>query len=181
MLTMKKLFLIFAIIGSLSCNLFSQKHSEINLTDGSGRKQGLWIEKDPAYTSKGIYINNLKDGIWTSYFNENEMLYKVENYESGIKQGISLEFSKRANLVSEQYYVNDLADGISRTFTQSGLPLSVKNYKSGLLDGIQITYYENTFNKKSEEANYMNGVKDGISKWYDMEGNVIAEIGRAHV
>jgi antitoxin component YwqK of YwqJK toxin-antitoxin module len=175
MLKMKKLFLIFALIGLISGNLFSQDDSDINLTDEAGRKQGSWIEKDPTYTAKGTYTNDLKDGIWTSYFNENEMLYKVENFKSGIKQGISLEFSKRANLVSEQYFVNDLPDGVSRTYTQSGLPLTVKNYKSGNLDGIQITYYENTFNKKSEEASYKNGVKDGISKWYDMEGHVIAE------
>ncbi len=162
--------LLSILSGTMHLSMFAQ-----NVTDMKGLKQGLWIETEGAYTSKGRYIDNQKDGTWIFYFAENKMLFKVESYKRGMKDGIFLELSKRSTLVSEQYFVNGLADGTHRMFSTSGLPISENNYRLGKLDGIQITYYENTMNKQSEEAMYKDGAKDGPSKWYDMQGNLIAE------
>ena len=177
--TMQKSIISFLVAILFSSSLFAQLKTEPNITDSKGKRQGRWSEADAIYFTKGNYTNSEKDGAWLTYFVDVGILYKVEHFNMGKKDGIFLEFTKRANLLSEAYYINDVMEGIQRTFSQSGLPLTENNYTNGLMDGFQVTYYENTFNKKSEEANYKNGVKHGISKWYDMDGNMIAEYNYA--
>jgi antitoxin component YwqK of YwqJK toxin-antitoxin module len=43
-------------------------------------------------------------------------------------------------------------------------------YVSGKLEGTVRIFYENS--KLMEESLYKNGLRDGVSKWYDQEGNL---------
>lgn len=70
----------FAFLGLLPFALSSQ-----NITDMKGFKQGLWIETEGAFTSKGRYTDNQKDGTWIIYFADTKMLFKVESYKRGMK------------------------------------------------------------------------------------------------
>lgn len=154
---------------------FSQNETGANFTDGLGQKQGLWIEKTGELEIAGNYVDDRKDGSWLSHFTENGMLFRIENFNLGRKEGIFIELSKRGYLVSEQFFSNDLPDGPYRQYGQVGMLASVYNYSMGKLHGMQITYYENQQKKKSEEAGYKYGIKDGPSRWYDTEGNLIVE------
>ncbi len=172
---MKNSARFYLILTAFITGLFPLMLSSQNFTDTKGLKQGLWEETDGSFISKGKYTDDKKDGTWVVYISDLNRLQKVESYNKGKKDGVFLEFSKRSTLISEQYFVNDLPDGPYRTFSNSGLILTENYYRLGKMDGLQSIYYENTMDKKSEEIMYKNGLKDGLSKWFDMMGNLIAE------
>lgn len=172
---MKKQFLTYLLVAILPVCLLAQGNQPINNTDSKGLKQGRWIELNNSLESSGDYVNNMKNGMWITHFQDNNMLYKIENFEMDKKQGVFIELSKRGSLVSEQYFTNDMPDGPVRQYAPNGLLLSSGNYRQGVLHGIQTSYYENMQSKKSEESTFSNGVKDGPSRWFNTEGAVIAE------
>ncbi|NTW25588.1 MAG: toxin-antitoxin system YwqK family antitoxin [Lentimicrobium sp.] len=171
---MKKQLFLWLMGCIFAVSVFAQQDTKPNKVDDKGLKQGLWLEKSGVTYSEGNYLNNLKDGLWLTHAVENDMLIQVENYKQGIKNGIFVEISKQGNLVSEQYFTNNIPDGPHRIYGPGGSPLAVNNYREGQLHGIQVVYYEN-LRKKSEESNYVNGVKDGLSRWYNTEGNILVE------
>ena len=59
----------------------------INLTDDNGLKQGFWETKVRNITSRGNYMDDLKEGTWTNY-HPRGFLSKLENYVHGKKNGI---------------------------------------------------------------------------------------------
>lgn len=127
------------------------------------------------YLYHGKQTNGVNDGPWLTYYAQDSGLYKVENYRKGLKHGLFLEFSTRSTLVSEQNFDNDLPNGIQRTYTSAGIVETVSFFKEGKLEGPQKKYYENRRDRLSEISNYKDGLKDGKSVWFDMEGNLVAE------
>lgn len=172
---MKNSARFYLILIAFITGLFPLMLSSQNFTDAKGLKQGLWEETDGSFISKGKYTDDKKEwNLGCLYFRsepapESGKLQqrKERRSFSGILQTLTL--------ISEQYFVNDLPDGPYRTFSNSGLILTENYYRLGKMDGLQSIYYENTMDKKSEEIMYKNGLKDGLSKWFDMMGNLIAE------
>jgi antitoxin component YwqK of YwqJK toxin-antitoxin module len=171
---MKKYVATILLSCSLMLTAFSQQEQKTNQTDDRGRKQGLWIELVGELEYKGDYVDNQKDGQWLTHFKENGQLFRIENYKADKKDGLFLELSKQGYLTSEQYFTNNLPNGVHNQYGQGGYPISENNYSDGKYNGLQVTYYEN-IRKKSEEATYKYGVKDGPSRWYSMEGELVAE------
>ena len=169
---MKKILYVFLLMVFSISFVFAQ--SAANKTDTEGKKQGLWEEKTPAGTSKGTFINDQKDGCWTSYAADGKLL-RIENFNKGQHEGIAIEIDPRGYLLSETYYVNNLIEGTAKRFFYGTNPASQIDYVHGKITGKKKIYYENSAGKIMEESEYKDDIKNGPSNFYTMKGDPIAE------
>jgi len=169
---MKKiLFVCLVMVFSISF-VFAQ--TAANKTDTNGKKQGLWEEKTPAGTSKGAFVDNQKDGCWTSYAADGKLL-RIDHFNKGRRDGIAVEIDQRGYLVGETYYVNDLIEGTAKKFFYGTNPASIIDYVHGKINGKKKIYYENSAGKLMEESEYKDDIKNGPSNFYLISGDPIAE------
>lgn len=124
---MKKV-LFLSVLFMFTCFLASAQNAAPNQTDSKGLKQGQWEEKTATGISKGLYLNDKKDGNWISY-GANGNFSKLEVFSKGVHDGIVIEIDQRGYLVSEMYYKNDLLDGVAKKFYYGTNPASVIEYK----------------------------------------------------
>lgn len=169
---MKKILLAFVLVVFTISAALAQTFD--NKTDGNGKKQGLWEEKSSTGSSKGAYNDNRKDGCWTSYTSDGKLI-RIENFNKGIRNGITVEIDQRGYLVSETYYLNDLIEGTAKKFFYGTNPASTIDYVHGKINGKKKTYYENSAGKLLEESEYKDDVKNGPSNFYTLNGDPIAE------
>lgn len=169
---MKKILLICLLMVASYSLVLAQIAD--NKTDANGLKQGLWEEKTAAGTSKGTFVNDQKDGCWTSYAGDGKLI-RIENFSKGIRDGISVDIDQRGYLVSETYYVNNLIEGTAKKFFYGTNPASLIDYVHGKINGKKKIYYENSAGKLMEESEYKDDIKNGPSKFYTISGDPIAE------
>ena len=173
---MKKILIPFLLL--LPFVLFAQK----NILMGDVNKQAATLDTARVVIDKntkleflsirdrnkekvetGYLQKDIKTGIWTTFYPKDSLIKTITHYEDGKKQGLYLEFGKRADLVQEAFYVSDKKDGILRKF-ENGKLILIESYKMDILDGVYLKFYKN--GKKEEESFYKNGEKHGDSKWY---------------
>ncbi|MFA8301173.1 MAG: toxin-antitoxin system YwqK family antitoxin [Hyphomicrobiales bacterium] len=130
------------------------KSSEGNLVNG--QPEGYWktYNEKEVLISEGNRKNHLLDSLW-SFYNDTGKIVMQVYYEKGIKNGIRTTWLK--NEIRKENFINDRKEGDSKIF-----------YKSGKLKQL-IPYYR--------------GLEDGVSKVYDLKGNIIELItyDRAYV
>lgn len=153
---------------------FVTAQTAANQTDAQGKKQGSWEEKTAAGIMKGAYVDDQKDGCWTSYAGDGK-LTRVEHFVKGVREGIVIEIDQRGYLVSESYYVNNLLEGTAKKFFYGTNPASLIDYEHGKINGKKKLYYENSAGKLMEESEYKNDIKDGHSNFFTINGDPIAE------
>ena len=171
-LVMRSLMLFLVVFTVLSGINTATAQQQFDLTY---TPDDFFTYRDIKYLYHGKQTNEIKEGPWIIYYAQDSGLFKVENYRKGLKHGLFLEFSTRSTLVSEQNFDNDVPDGLQRTYTNAGIVETVSFYKKGKLEGPQKKYYENRRDKLSEISNYKDGLKEGKSMWFDMEGNIVAD------
>jgi antitoxin component YwqK of YwqJK toxin-antitoxin module len=88
---------------------------------------------------EGYYINGLKEYAWTEFYDNNQKK-KYTNYESGIKQGSSSEWSKHGESFGN--YINGKKDGLWHEYIDSKKKSKKIFYANGVR---QLTRYS-TFN-----------------------------------
>jgi antitoxin component YwqK of YwqJK toxin-antitoxin module len=169
---MKKiLFVCLLMVLSVSF-VFAQ--TPVNQTDAKGLKQGVWEEKTTAGTLNGTYLNDQKNGCWTTHSNDGKLL-RIEHFNGGLLNGILIEIDPRGYLVSETYYVNNLIEGTAKKFFYGTNPASLIDYSHGKINGKKKIFYENSAGKLLEESEYKDDIKDGPSNFYTIKGDPIAE------
>jgi len=169
---MKKI--LFACLLMVSSISFVAAQITANQTDAKGKKQGLWEEKSATGISKGTYADDQKDGCWTSYSTDGKLI-RIENFNKGIRNGITVDIDQRGYLVGETYYVNNLIEGTAKKFFYGSNPASLIDYVHGKINGKKKIYYENSAGKLLEESEYKEDIKNGPSNFYTMNGDPIAE------
>jgi len=169
---MKKNLLAFLMM-VLSIS-FSFAQTAANQTDANGKKQGSWEEKTASGAMKGAYVDDQKDGCWTSYAGDGKLI-RIENFKGGIRDGIAVDIDQRGYLVSESYFVNNLLEGTAKKFFYGTNPASLIDYVHGKINGKKKIYYENSAGKIQEESEYKDDVKNGASNYYTITGDLIAE------
>jgi len=170
---MKKV-LLASIMILMAAFFVSAQTATNNQTDSKGLKQGSWEEKTATGISKGVYLNDQKEGNWISY-GSNGNLTRIESFARGIRQGIFVEIDQRGYLVSEMYYKDNLLEGTAKKYYYGTNPASLIDYKQGKINGKKKVYYENAAGKLTEESDYVNDIKDGNSNFFAVNGDPIAE------
>jgi uncharacterized protein len=169
---MKKiLFACLLMVFSIS---FAVAQTAANQTDANGKKKGFWEEKTATGSTKGEYVNDQKNGCWTSYAGDGKLV-RIENFKKGLRDGIAVDIDQRGYLVSETYFENNLIEGTAKKFFYGTNPASLIDYVHGRMNGKKKIYYENSAGKIMEESEYKDDVKNGPSNFFTISGDPIAE------
>lgn len=178
---MKNLLLILSLLViSMTQPLVAQTNTtdikypdSINKFDANGMKTGYWIERQGELTQKGVYTTNRKSGNWITYYS-NSLIFKVEYFTEGVKDGISLQFDRKGKLTLMENYRNNLLNGPTIYYGQyTESPMSETNFANGKKNGQVRQYYDNA--KLQEDSHYINDQKNGYSRWFNKNGRMIAE------
>lgn len=87
--------------------ILSVNGDTINTVDAQKKKQGRWVRKvesirgERGYEEEGVYVDDLKEGIWRKYNLMGDLL-AVENYRWGYKDGRQMYFSSMGDLIREE-------------------------------------------------------------------------------
>lgn len=177
---MKNKILFLVILLMLSVAMKAQTPSKdnkisdtTNKSDNQGNKYGYWIEKQGDATFKGEYLNNRKVKNWVGYY-PNKIIYRIDYYTNGNKDGISIQFDRKGKVSLVENYKAGLLNGETVSYGQyNDFPLSDGEYKNGKKNGTFRKFADN--GKIQEETNFKDDMKDGASKWYNKSGKLIAE------
>lgn len=162
---MKKLVFICNFLCAISFATFAQ-----NITDNKGLKQGLWEEETKNVITTGYYVNDKKEGAWTTF--NNNLISNITNWKNGEKNGIEVIFDNRQQVIEQKWFKNDALNGRNLKYKHGRVSADV-TFVNGLEEGQKVVYYDN--NKVQEESNWTKGLKHGVSKWFDDKGILIAE------
>ena len=145
----------------------------LNRTDAKGHKYGHWIEKTGETTYKGEYLDDKKVKNWISYY-PNNAIYKIEFYNNGVKDGISIQFDRKCKISQVEHFKSGLLHGTTIVYSQyNENPVSETEFAYGKKNGVYRQFYDNS--KIQEETTYKNDLKNGLSRWNNKNGQRIAE------
>lgn len=148
---------------------------EVNQTDVTGRKQGVWIEKFPNGKRKSQinYENGKPRGDFYKFYERGGgVKAHLHFYSDSVASAIL--YSEHGDKVAMGYYYNHKKDSLWQYFEADSIIVSEENYKHGVKDGKQSTYYASGL--LLEEINFKNGKKDGVWKrYFELTGTPIFE------
>jgi antitoxin component YwqK of YwqJK toxin-antitoxin module len=170
--------LLTLVLLSFSFTLFAQQSTEttggdtINKFNANNQKTGYWVERNGELTNQGVYKDGKKTGNWVTLLSNN-LLNKVEFFNNGLRDGISVQFDRKAKIVTYENYKNGELNGTCVYYgPYNENPTKETNYANGKLNGITKLFYDN--GKIQEESYYKANLKSGPSKWYNKDGKIIA-------
>jgi uncharacterized protein len=156
----------------LSAQTTEGKSDTINRMNDKNMKTGYWVERSGEFTNIGYYVDNMKTGNWMTLLS-NDLMFKLEYFTNNVKNGISLQFDRRAKLTTMENYKNGELHGLCVYYgPYNDAPQKEANYANGKLDGLFRNFYET--GKIQEESFYRNNQKSGPSRWYNKDGRLIA-------
>jgi antitoxin component YwqK of YwqJK toxin-antitoxin module len=199
-----------------------QTGSDINKTDGQGRKQGPWIKKYPhgviqyegefkddhpvgefkryyengklksvliyssngteadatiyhpngLVSSKGKYINQLKEGKWKFYSPDEEgYLMNDEDYKGNMRNGPSVKYYPDGNVAERLIYINDKREGEWYQYHPNGSTFLRSFYSGDKLNGKFEVWFEDGTVEIS--GSYKNNSREGTWLFYNKDGNLL--------
>ena len=135
-------------------------------------KTGFWMERSGEFTNQGYYIDSKKEGNWVTFLSSN-LMFKLETWKNGKKDGLSLQFDRKSKLTGMENYRDDKLNGLCIYYLPaSDFPQKEMSYNMGKLEGLYRIFYEN--GKIQEESYYKDNLKSGPSRWYNKAGRMIA-------
>jgi antitoxin component YwqK of YwqJK toxin-antitoxin module len=129
------------------------------------------------------YKNDLKEGVEILYDSlENKM--KSFTYHANVKDGEYAVYFKSGKLKEQGKYENNALSGILKEFDENdGRIITKTTYKNGLIYnqeflnrydayGRKVGFWQDlySFGEIKEEGNYVNGLKQGLFKYYNKQG-----------
>lgn len=168
---------------NINGTLKSEGYRKNNLLDS------IWIfydDKDDTI-EKINYLLGKKNGYDIKYYTDSTNLPKVyELFVNDRKEGYSKYFYASGHLQKLLHYENNVEQGLSKEFSEDGRIISIFEYNHGILinyetinqldkngekDGIWREYYPD--NKIKSETVYSHGLKYGLYKEYNKNGELI--------
>ena len=144
----------------------------LNKMNEKNLKTGFWMERNGEYTHQGYYIDSKKDGNWVTFLS-NDMIFKLETWKNGVKDGLSLQFDRKSKLTAMENYRGGELNGLCIYYAPANdFPQKEMSYNMGKLEGMSRIFYET--GKIQEESFYKDNLKSGPSRWYNKTGRMIA-------
>jgi len=123
--------------------------------------------------AEGMYKQQQRHGQWKFYSYYDQSLKAIENYEGGIKQGMSVSYYPTGQTAQELKWNNGIKDGAWKQYFDNGIIKLQAIFKNGKLHGDYRVYHSN--GKTYVEGQYNNGLMDGPWKYYDEKGELKIE------
>jgi antitoxin component YwqK of YwqJK toxin-antitoxin module len=122
-------------------------------------------------SSKGVYINQKKEGKW-QFFSEitNGYLISEEYYSGNLRNGISQKFYPDSTVAEKVKYINNLKQGEWIQYYPNGGICVRSNYLNGLINGKYEAWFETGSIQFSGQ--YKNNVRDGLWNIYTRDGSL---------
>ena len=119
--------------------------------------------------AKGIYIEQMKTGIWKFYSGKFEdCLICRENYIDNSKEGLSIKYHWNGNIAEEINYKNNIKTGPWKQYFTNGTLCLLSSHLTGKLNGSFQSFHPD--GKKEIVGFYKNDVRDGKWKFYNADG-----------
>lgn len=177
--------------------LFAASQEQVNQTDASGLRQGLWKKQ---YTNgktiyEGRFVDNKPTGNWKRYHDNGKIQAEIAYFEKSdsafttlfdlagnrMAEGIFLNQKKvgewkyfsEGRLVSEDSFSNGLKKGLSKKYYPSGAILETSEWENGLRNGKYFAFFEN--GQSYLEVNYFNDLREETCRSYFESGKVEME------
>ena len=115
----------------------------------------------------GHYIGQEKDGHW-QYFKDGQLISE-EDYEHGIKNGLSKTYYPSGELFEESHWTNNQKAGIYKAYFKTGKPYMECQMTEGKRDGTCQVYFDN--GAMELDGFYKQGLRDGEWKYYQSNGD----------
>lgn len=126
-------------------------------------------------SSKGRYINQLKEGKWQFFSSVFEdYLISEDEYKNNRKNGLSVKYFPNKVPSEKLTYVNDVRTGEWLQYYSSGKIFIRATFADNKLQGKYSVYFEN--GKPEYLGQYKDDARDGTWLKYNKEGNVITKI-----
>ncbi len=146
---------------------------EKTLKDGKLDGKELKYNANGVLLTQKLYKEDQLQQLITYYENGNKK--SLNNYAHGKRNGLFEEYTEKGIKYKSGDYKDDFKTGIWKIFAQNdGSLISETTYVNGIKNGITKIY--NVANKVSSEGNFKNNEKDGIWKSYNLAGKLIKEI-----
>jgi antitoxin component YwqK of YwqJK toxin-antitoxin module len=122
-------------------------------------------------SSKGTYIDQMKDGKWQffSAFTDGHLITE-EYYSKNLKNGLCLKFYPDSSIAERLSYSGDKKEGEWIQYYPSGSVWLKSNYLNGMINGKFEVWFEN--GKIEFSGQYKNDSRDGIWTIYKDDGTI---------
>lgn len=120
--------------------------------------------------SEGKTVNRLKEGVWNYYHKESNQLMTVENYKSGLLEGLRTVYFPSGEIAEKAYYKNGKRDGVYKIYLENGIIAEESNFKNNEYEGEAI--FRDTNGKIVSKGTFVKNKKKGIWEFYE-EGKLI--------
>ena len=142
--------------------------SQINQTDSSGLRQGLW--KKEQGSGRLLYEGHFKDGKpvgeWKRY-HEGGQVKAIVQYCENSDTAFAQLFDIWGKKVAEGAYVNEKKGGIW-TFYTGNVKVAEESYENGVKNGKAFKFYDT--GEVLEEARWINGKQEGDYRLFYKNG-----------
>ena len=153
--------------------------TDINKTDAKGNKDGSWkgyYPESKRLRYEGTFSHGKEVGIFKFYDDlKTPTVIATREFNPKDNSVYTIFYDQSNNKVSEGKQVNRLNEGEWKYYHEK-LPdiMTIEYYKVGKLEGKRTVFYRGSGVKGeenvAEEANYVNGLKNGSYKKYTMKG-----------
>ena len=167
-----KSFLLLFLLSSIS--LFSLSQESVNKTDARGMKQGKWVGKYPGGTTKyeGNFLNDKPVGLWKRY-HENSKLKAMMSYRQNSERAFTSLFDTEGKLYAKGVFEGTFRDS-TWNFYNGDIVVQTENYNLGKKDGTSKTFDQNS--QVISEKIWKNDLLDGNSTEFYPTGLKRSEI-----
>ncbi len=170
------LILIFMVLPVYAQDYMIYEGDTINRFDNNKQKQGLWIifdDTDDDIIERGQYLNNHKDGLWTTYYPDGKIKNEI-TYTKGKAKGKARFYYADGNVSEEGFWDVDHWEGEYKFYHRSGQLAYDWNYDTlGRRTGTQKYYHEN--GELKYEGEWDEGKTRGSLKMFNESGELISE------
>jgi uncharacterized protein len=140
--------------------------SKGTFTKGKRTGNWKWYDESEKIESEGDYIDGKETGVWKWYY-KNGQLKEEAPYENGKLKGIGKLYDENGKVWSESVFKNGKVDSYKIFDTNGGIITQQKT--SG--GKIAVVYY-NQFRQKTSEGQLLNGLEQGVWKYYYPNGEL---------
>lgn len=159
-----------SVQNSDSADLVGYEIIDLNGTDG---KMAIKKNTQGAIIEQGIIVNGIKDGLWITYHDDENILpSKITSYTMGIQNGPDITLSNRGQIEEMSHYLNNQLHGRYGKY-KFGRPTITTEYKNGQFDGQHKEFASN--GKLQKLIEFKDGKQDGKLEYYDDNGNITLE------
>jgi len=175
MKTVVQFFFLLILMSCSTNNADLSKWSAFQLKelDKKGWHYAERLDSEGRIVESGYLLNGKKNGLWVEYHPNSDFPKIVASYVDGDFQGPFYEYNLQGQISQIANYEKNLLEGKWTSFRFSR-PVIEANYKNGKLSG---PYKEYDFRngKIQKEANFENGLEDGLFRFYNESGEITME------